>query len=349
MGSCPQLPRFNKEEEHMKHRIFPNTDVRVSEIGFGVWTVASPWWGVTDDKVGMDLLNRAYDLGITFFDTADNYGNGKGETLLAEALGDKMDKIMVGSKWGYNFYDHQRQGQQELPQDFSIPYLTRSIEASLKRLKRDRIDIYNLHNCRVDVIRKDEIFAALEKLKKEGKIGSYGVALGPALNERQAEEARVAIAEQKVHCVQIIYNLFEQVIGLGAFETARSTHSRFLVRVPHSSGLLEGKFNKDTTFSATDHRSFRKKEWLDEGLKKIDAVQFLLADGQRTIGQAALQFVLSEPTIASVLPNIYNVEQLEEFVKTPSLPPISENNLQQLREMYTANFGVEPAKAASAP
>ena len=164
----------------MKYRIFPNTNVRVSEIGFGVWTVSSPWWGITDDKVGIDLLRRAYDLGITFFDTADNYGNGKGETLLAEALEDKLDKIVIGSKWGYNFYDFQRQGQQELPQDFSLPYLKRSIEASLKRLKRDCIDIYNLHNCRVDVIRKDEIFEALDGLKKEGKIRTYGVALGPA-------------------------------------------------------------------------------------------------------------------------------------------------------------------------
>ncbi len=330
----------------MHTREFPGTGIKVSEIGFGVWTVASPWWGVTDDKVGLELMRRAYDRGVNFFDTADNYGNGKGETLLAEALGDKKD-LVIGSKWGYNFYDHKRDGQKELPQDFSVPYLKRSIEESLKRLKRDCIDIYNLHNPRVDSIQKDEVFEALEGLKKEGKIRAYGVALGPALNDRQAEEARVAIAQQKVHCVQIIYNLFEQVIGLGAFATAKDTHSRFLVRVPHSSGLLEGKFNKDTTFSANDHRSFRKKEWLEEGLKKLDAVQFLLSGGQRTIGQAALQFVLSEPAVASVLPNIYNAEQLDEFAKASDVPHLSRQELQQLEELYKKNFGVAATAGAN--
>ncbi len=333
----------------MKFRAFPGTNVKVSKIGFGVWTVSSPWWGVTDDKVGLDLLRRAYDLGITFFDTADNYGNGKGETILAEALGDKLDKIVIGSKWGYNFYDFQRQGQQELPQDFSIPYLKRSIESSLKRLKRDHIDIYNLHNCRVDTIRKNEIFEALEGLKKEGKIRAYGVALGPALNERQAEEGQVAITLQKVHCVQIIYNLFEQMLGLAIFPVAQTSNSRMLVRVPHSSGLLEGKLRKDTAFSANDHRSFRKKEWLEEGLKKVDAIQFLLEDNARTLGQVALQFVLAEPAVASVLPNIYNVEQLEEFALTPDLPGISPAHLEKLRDLYAKNFGVEHVAAAAQP
>ena len=327
----------------MRQRVFPGTNISVSEIGFGVWTVSSPWWGITDDATGIDLMRRAFDLGITFFDTADNYGNGKGETILAQALGDKMDKIAIGSKWGYNFYDHKRDGQKELPQDFSVSYLMRSVEQSLKRLGRDHIDIYNLHNPRVDTIRKAEIFEALETLKKEGKIRAYGVALGPALNERQAEEGRAAIGEQKVHCVQIIYNLFEQMLGLAMFPAARNGHSRFLVRVPHSSGLLEGKFNKDTTFSATDHRSFRKKEWLEEGLKKVEAIQFLTECDSKTLGQVALQFVLSEPTVASLLPNIYNADQLQEFVKASELPPISQSDLRKLRDLYIRNFGVEPA------
>ena len=336
----------------MKSRTFPGTNVQVSEIGFGVWTVSSPWWGITDDKVGIDLLRRAFDLGITFFDTADNYGNGKGETILAEALGDRSDKIVIASKWGYDFYNHKRDGQKELPQDFSIPYLKRSVEESLKRLKRDRIDIYNLHNPRVDTIHKDEIFEALEDLKKEGKIGAYGVALGPALNERQSEEGRVAITQQKVHCIQIIYNLFEQMLGLALFPLPPRGGgsgwggSRFLVRVPHSSGLLEGKFNKDTTFSASDHRSFRKKEWLEEGLKKVDAINFLTEGTSKTLGQVALQFVLSEPTVASVLPNIYNLEQLEEFAKTPELPAITQAQLKTLTELYAKNFGVQPAAAS---
>ena len=132
------------------------------------------------------------------------------------------------------------------------------------------------------------------------------------------------------------------MLGLPLFSLAKKTHSRFLVRVPHSSGLLEGKFNKDTTFSSTDHRSFRKKEWLEEGLKKVEAIQFLTVGNSKTLGQVALQFVLSEPTVASVLPNIYNSQQLEEFSKASDLPAITETHLQKLQELYSKNFCVEP-------
>src|SRR3990172_3412849 len=165
----------------MKYRNLPNTDLKLSAVGFGVWTVSTTWWGITDENYGVDLLRQAYDLGITFFDTADTYGNGKGETMLARALGDVRDKIVLGTKFGYDFYrnDGKRDGHQELPQDFSPDFVRFALEQSLRRLETDYIDIYQLHNPRLWAVESDELFATLEELKREGKIRHYGVALGP--------------------------------------------------------------------------------------------------------------------------------------------------------------------------
>lgn len=325
----------------VKFRRLPQTDLKVSEVGFGVWTVASPWWGITDPKVGVDMLRAGFDAGITFFDTADNYGNGKGETILAEALGEHRDAIVIGSKWGYNFYDHKRDGQNELPQDFTPAYLRRSIEQSLGRLRTDRIDLLQMHNPRVEAILRDDTFAELETLRQEGKIRSYGVSLGPAIHERQIEEGVAAIEKRRVAIVQLIFNLFEQMLGPKIFAAARTHGAGTLVRVPHSSGLLDGTVSKDTTFGPNDHRSFRKTEWRDQGLKKVERLAFLLEG--RTIGQAALQFVLSHSEVVCVFPNLYNEAQVKEFAATSDTKPLDGGELAKLEELYRANFGVEVA------
>src|SRR6266705_6515512 len=167
----------------MKYRTLPNSDLQLSAVGFGLWTVTTGWWGIEDDRLAIDLLRKAYDLGVTFFDTADTYGNDKGETLLADALGDVRDRIVIGTKFGYDFYNHgeRREGQREIPQDFSPRYLRFAVEESLKRLRTDYIDIYLLHNPRLWAIESDELFAALDDLKREGKLRQYGVTLGPAI------------------------------------------------------------------------------------------------------------------------------------------------------------------------
>jgi aryl-alcohol dehydrogenase-like predicted oxidoreductase len=327
----------------MRVRTIPRTDLEVSEIGFGVWTVSSPWWGITDPKVGIRLLRRAFDLGITFFDTSDNYGDGKGETILADALGTHREEIVIATKFGYDFYRHARQGQRELPQNWEPDYVRFAVEQSLRRLRTDRIDLYQMHNPRIDAIRRDDTFAVLEDLRREGKIRHYGVALGPAQHERQIEEGVVAFRERRVATVQIIYNLFEQALGPPIFAAARETQGAVLVRVPHASGLLEGRFDENTTFSENDHRWFRvkdpeaRRQWLIEGLRKVRMLDFL-CDG-RTIAQAALRFVLAEPTVASVLPNVYDEAQLEEF--TADVPDLTVAELERIRGLVASDFAVE--------
>lgn len=332
----------------MKYRELQGTGLTVSEIGFGVWTVGTTWWGVKDREEGIALLRRAFDLGVTFFDTADTYASGDAETILAEALGDKRDQIVIGSKFGYDIYNHpDRPGQQERPHDWSPGYMRKALEQSLRRLGTDHIDLYQLHNPRIDAIRKDDLFEELERVKEAGLVRAYGVALGPAFDLRQADEGVESI-RLRAAPPQIIYNALEQGIGKPIFPVAREGGVSVVARVPHASGVLDGSVQRDTEFAPGDHRNWRvttnakRKAWLEDGLVKVRQLDFLL-DG-RTIGQAAIQFILHEPMMASVLPNIYDVAGLEEFAAAPETRPLSGEEFDRVQGLVARNFGLpEPA------
>src|ERR671926_410991 len=315
----------------MKYRSLGKTGLRVSEVGFGVWTVSTGWWGEVDEKKSVRLLRRAHEKGINDFDTADTYGSGKGETLLADAFGGMRDEVVISTKIGYDFYNHTaRRGQQERPQDWSENFIRFALEQSLKRLDTDYIDFLQLHNAKMDAIENDRLFELLEEFKEEGKIRAYGVALGPKIG--WLEEGVKAMRERSIDGVQMIYNLLEQDPGRDLIEAARETGTSLVVRVPHSSGMLEGKYTENTTFAKNDHRRHRPKEWLTEGLKKVERLGFLTASGERTLGQAALKFVLASPEIASALPNIYGEEQLEEFAAAPETPDLTGEELSRIEE-----------------
>ena len=326
----------------MKYRTFPGTDLTVSEIGFGVWTVSAGWWGNYTDAEAIHLLRRAEELGITFFDTGDTYGNGRGETLLADAFTKhgRRDQVTIGTKFGYDFYNHtERRGQQERPQDFSPTFIRFALEQSLRRLGTDYVDLYQLHNPRYAAIDDDATFEELDRLKAEGKIRYYGAALGPAIGG--TEEGDRDLLRRPLTSLQIIYNLFEQDPGRRFFPVARQTGTGVLVRVPHSSGLLEGRYTAETTFPEGDHRRHRKREWLLIGLEKLKALSFLTEGRDMTIAQAALKFVLSEPSVVSTQPNIYDEAQLVEFAAAPDLPDLTAEDLERIAELYANDFGVD--------
>ncbi len=329
----------------MKYRTLAHSQTRVSEIGFGVWTLATGWWGKVEPAQAVSLLQKALDRGINFFDTADTYGNGLGETLLADAFRGRRDQIAISTKFGYNFYDFsgERKGQQEIPQDFSPAYICRALEGSLKRLETDHIDLYQIHNPKMDAVLVDDLFATLEKLQSEGKIRTWGASMGPAIG--WLEEGTKVLRERKAPVMQMIYNLLEQEPGRDFFKVGRETHTQFLIRVPHSSGLLEGKYTKDTTFDANDHRSHRKREWLLNGLKKLEKLEFLTADKRRTMGQAALKYILAEPSVGSIFPNIYNEAQLEEFSGAPDLSDLTREEIDRVNTLYENHFYLELEKA----
>jgi aryl-alcohol dehydrogenase-like predicted oxidoreductase len=327
----------------MRFRTYKNTDLTVSEVGFGLWTISTGWWGNFTEGEAISLMHRAFDLGITLFDAADTYGNGLSEELIAKAFPKQRDEIVIATKVGYDFVHHgeaRGRGQREIPQDFSPEAITRATDAALKRLKTDRIDLLQLHNIRMEQVYDDALWRTLETLKSEGKVRYYGIALGPAIG--WLYEGINCSRERDITSVQHIYNMLEQHPGHALHDAATEAgkETMFLIRVTHSSGMLEGKYTAETTFPPTDHRTHRPRSWLLNGIKKIDKLRFL-ENSERTLGQAALQWLLVDDRVASTLPNIYNEEQLVEFAKAPECPSLTSDDLWKIDNLYSDNFGIE--------
>lgn len=324
----------------MEYRQLGHTGIDVSVVGFGLWTTSTGWWGDYTDDDAVALLRQASDLGVTFFDASDSYGNGRGEEQLGAAFGNDPS-VVVSTKVGYDFYAHasERRGQREIPQDFSPAYIRRACDESLRRLKRERIDFYQLHNPKMDTVTRDDTFAALDDLVRDGKIRTYGVALGPAIGWE--EEGVHAARERNIAGLQIIYNMLEQDPGRVQVAACRDNGVSAVARVPHSSGLLEGNYTEDTEFSANDHRRHRPRSWLINGLKKVDALRFLTdARPGATLGQVALKWILSDPAICTTLPNIYDAGQLREFAAAADVPGLTTEELARIQQLYDTNFGL---------
>ena len=328
----------------MKYRTLLGSDQKISEIGFGLWTVSTGWWGTYTDEDAVKLMRLAADLGINLFDAADTYGNGRSEELIAKAFpGSERERIVIATKVGYDFVNHGdgRRGQKEIPQNFSPVAIRQAVDAALTRLGTDHIDILQLHNIREEQVNDDALWEVMEDLRAEGKFRHGGIALGPAIG--WLGEGASAIARRKPEVVQHIYNLLEQEIGSALHKTAEATSAptKFLIRVPHSSGMLEGKYTADTVFPPNDHRNHRPKSWLINGVKKIDQLRFL-ERADRTMGQAAMLWLLNDPRTISVLPNIYDAEQIKEFAATSECPPLDDSEMARIRELVTGHFGLEP-------
>jgi aryl-alcohol dehydrogenase-like predicted oxidoreductase len=313
--------------------------IEVSEIGFGNWTMTTGWWGSYTEAEAVSLHRTAFEAGITFFDTSNAYAEGYAEQVLGKALGDVRDRIVIGTKFGYDLEaTDTRRGQQERPHRTDIASVERDLDDSLRRLGTDVIDVYQLHNPRMGHIDDDELFAFLDRQVQEGKIRSYGVALGPKIG--WLDEGVQAMRTRGVACFQLIHNLLEQDPGRELLRVAAETQTTGIVRVPHSSGMLEGGLTADTVFPEGDHRRHRPRSWLLEGVEKIRSLDFL-TDG-RTLGQAALRWVLADPQVATTLPNVYGLEQLREFAGASDVADLTRDELDRVAELYAGNFGVTP-------
>jgi aryl-alcohol dehydrogenase-like predicted oxidoreductase len=322
----------------MRKRAFGTSGVEASEIGFGAWTLGLDWWGKVDEADAIALVHRAIDLGITFFDTSDTYGAGASEELLGKALDGRRHQVAIGTKFGYDISaPHDPSGHSERPQRWEPEFIRHSCEMSMKRLGVDVIDLYELHNPRMAQVRDDAIYETCEALKSEGKIRAYGLALGPAIGWE--EEGVEALRTRKIDALQTVFNLLEQEPGRQFLNEADGC-TGIIARVPHASDALTGKFTSDTVFPADDHRSFRKREWLLRALKKVDKLGFLL-DG-RTIGQAAVAWILSEPGITTVLPTVTTTAQLEEFAAAAG-NPLTAEEASEVRALYERDFDLPPA------
>lgn len=325
----------------MKYRRLGKSGLRVSEIGFGAWTIGLDWWGKKiDDAEAVRMLKKAYDVGINFFETADMYGKGKSERLMGEAFKDMRNEVIYSTKWGYDLYGAEQIGHQELPQKHDPEFLQVALKKSLERLQTDYVDVYSLHNPKMDAIQNDELFASLDDLVKKGTIKSHGVALGPAIGWR--EEGLFSTENRNITCVQTVYNVLEQDPGRDLLNSAAQHDVGIMVRVPDASGLLTGKVTADTKFDKNDHRSFRKREFIQEAMQKIENMKPLANSKGWNITELAIKFILSQPQVSVVLPTMVSAEEIEMFASISDGRYLSTSESAQLEEMYEKNFFVKP-------
>ena len=324
----------------MQYRQLPRTDLRLSEVGFGVWTVATDWWGKRTEEEQASLLENALELGVNFFDTADTYGEGYGEEILSKVLGHRRGEMVIATKFGYDFYDKTpRVGHQERPQKFDREFVTFACEQSLRRLGTDYIDLYQIHNPRVSALERDELFETLEQLQFDGKIRYFGAALGPDIG--WLEEGQTAMRDRHVHSLQIIYSILEQEPAIDFFPTAQENEVGLISRVPHASEVLTGRYIEPPTFEEGDHRSLRRFEWMSQALKKAEKVKVLAQDDARTMAQSAIKFCLAQPTIVSVLPNLTNLEELREYTKATETPDLTQEERTLVDDLWENGFYLE--------
>jgi len=328
----------------MERRKFGNTDLEVSAISLGCWIFGVDWWGHYTDERANALCQFSYDLGITFFDNGDAYGNGRAETVFGKFLkqsGIRRDQIEIGSKFGYDFYSDPGEAgsHRERRQDFSPAFMRSSLEKSLQRLQTDYVDLYMAHNIKRPQFR-DDMFAELEKLKDEGKIKQWGVSLGPAIGWR--EEGFDAIIDRGAKAVQTVFNLFEQHPGREFCEAALSCGAGVLARVHDNSSILKDVVKIDTTIGENDHRKFRDQSWKIYGLKKLELVRHYATDHGMTVHQLACKWLLQQGALTSITGTFLNEHEIREAAQSVDKPNLSQKELQELAAAYANDFGLGP-------
>ena len=316
----------------MEYRTLGSTGWNISVIGFGAWGIGGGDWGNTDDKTSLAALHRAIDLGVNFIDTADVYGDGHSERLIAEVRKARSEQLIIATKAGRRLNPHTASG-------YNRQNLTSFVERSLQNLQTETLDLLQLHSPPSEVYHMPEVFAILDDLAQQGKIRFYGVSV------ERVDEALKAITYPNVQSIQIIFNMFRFKPSDQFFAAAREHRIGILARVPLASGLLTGKFNSQTQFAANDHRMYnRHGEAFDQGetfsgvdyetgLQAVEALRPLVPQGA-TMAQLALRWILMFPEVTSTIPGAKSPEQAENNVKAAELPPLSDETMQRVREVY---------------
>jgi aryl-alcohol dehydrogenase-like predicted oxidoreductase len=237
-------------------------------------------------------------------------------------------------------YNAQQVGHSELPQKHDPEFLDFALAQSLERLQTDYVDVYSLHNPKMGAVRNDALFSALDDLVAKGTIKSHGAALGPAIGWK--DEGIEAIKNRNITCLQTVYNILEQDPGRDFIKEAARKDVGIMVRVPDASGLLTGKVTADTAFDKNDHRSFRKREFILEAMKKIENMKPMADAKGWSITQLAIKFILSQEQISVVLPTMISVEEIEMFASLSDGAYLDNSEAAKLEEMYEKNFYVQP-------
>jgi aryl-alcohol dehydrogenase-like predicted oxidoreductase len=293
----------------MQYRELGRTGIRVSVIGFGAWAIGGPaeasgtplGWGRTSDDESLAAIRRARDLGITFFDTADSYGFGRSESLLGIVLSRIRQDVIIATKVGV-----VRTSTGELKKDFSRQHIFHAVDGSLKRLRTDYIDLYQVHNPTIDELQREEIQDAMDRLQDAGKVRFWGVSVSTP------EEGLEIVQRGWAHALQVLYNILNQAPARELFPVAKEKGYGIIARVPLASGLLTGKFRLDSAFAADDIRqNFLTPRRLEEALNRVDEVKSIIGGTARTLAEGALRFALADDAVATVIPGARNARQVE--------------------------------------
>lgn len=322
----------------MEYRQFGNTALRVSEIGFGAWGIAGPamagnvpiGWGEVDDDASKKALRAAFDLGVNFFDTADFYGFGHSEALIGEVFGNSPE-LIIASKVG------QRLGTDGSIQiDYSAQHIRKACEDSLRRLKRDQIDFYQLHVARMQHLENGECIAAMQDLQQAGKIRYWGISLNTFAPEPEAE---FFMQQELGHGFQLVLNLINQK-AISLMQQAGKKGYGIIARMPFQFGLLTGKQTRATSFPENDHRSFRlTSDVLSASLDVLEPIwEQLCKKYDSTPLQLALRFILSFPEVSTVIPGIKTAAQAQ--VNTKPGPSLDKADHEWLCSLYDAQFKI---------
>lgn len=318
----------------MQYNPLGDTGLSISELGFGTWAIGGDW-GKNNDEESLKGLQKAMDAGVNFFDTADVYGTGHSEELLAQATKGKEDSIHIATKF-------IRLGDINDPANYSEDQIRSYVENSLRRLQRETIDLYQIHCAPLDMLKNTDIFPILEKLKKEGKIRSYGVSV------ESDEEGLFVLENTNASALQVIFNVLRQKPLKELFPKAQEKGVGILARVPLASGLLTGKFSKDHQFESDDHRNFNKDGDafnvgetfggipFEKGVELSREVSWI-GDERDSITRAALKWVMQQEAVTSVIPGFKNVKQVEDNLKSLEVKSFSEEELKKLETFYWEN------------
>jgi len=317
----------------LKYKELGKSGIKVSEIGFGAWTIALNWWGKEiDEDEAKRMLKKAYDVGINFFETGDMYGKGKSERLIGEVFKGMRNEIVISTKYGYDYESVDQIGHKELPQRFDAEFTDHALKKSLERLQTDYVDVYGLHNPKLKHIRDDSIFAKLDKKISEGRIKTYQSALGPAIGWTQ--EGLESMERKNISAVQTVYNILEQTPGNELLENAVEKDVGVLVRVPDASGILTGKVDANTKIDEKDHRSVRKGEWIRASLKKVEQLRPIAERNALNITELAIKFILSKKGISSVLPTVISTDEIEMFAAMSDGNYLPQADMIEINELY---------------
>ncbi|MEO8072854.1 MAG: aldo/keto reductase [Acidobacteriota bacterium] len=320
----------------MKYRELGKTNYKVSEVSFGSWAIGAAWGNVDDDE-SIAALHTAVDLGVNFFDTADVYGDGHSERLLAKLKKDRAgEEIIIATKVGRRLPEQTAAG-------YNRENLTSFIERNLKNLETDCLDLVQLHCPPQDAYYHPEIFGIMDDLVKEGKIKYYGVSV------EKVEEAIKAVEFPNVQTVQIIFNIFRQRPADIFFDLAKEKNVGILARVPLSSGMLTGKMSKNSTFEKDDHRNFnRNGEAFDvgetfsgvdfkTGLEAVEELKKLVPENM-TMAQFALRWILMFDAVTCTIPGAKRPSQEEDNAKAADFPPLSAETMKAIRDLYESKI-----------